>query len=434
MSYHLYPCTNSEELFQAVLQNGTDIGLHVNFGQNLFQPKPLLLFQNNALGEWFKVHLAQQKGISIGITINHSKEVLEHYLSLFFPERQEPNWVRADIISLRIFQWLRNCPEPEQYLPKALRRQETHLISNREIFELHLWGLAQKMGELFLHYDQYRKELQKSLHITNSEAYSGDMELKNPPKAEKWQQNLWHQVGQWTDLDWHGKQIEKIINQKLCPRDSIEPLYIIGSGFLNAQQLNFYHYLSQFIPVKHFWLTPTLFPLKLRQDLGQILWGSESQDPMAHRQSYEHFYNNLDKHPQTLWLENSLHSAALLSHISQIEWQTNVPMVPRKPKLLLQLIQQKLRHCYDPTPTPNIETGPNIILDPSISYFACANRRREVEVLKEQIVANLDTNPDWQLNDIAILAPDINQYQSLIHSIFQKEGLPLTCNFIDLSY
>ena len=64
--------------------------------------------------------------------------------------------------------------------------------------------------------------------------------------------------------------------------------------------------------------------------------------------------------------------------------------------------------------------------------FPCSDRRREVEVLKDQILASLDANPNWQLNDIAVLAPDINDYQVLLQSVFQS-GLPLNCNFIDLN-
>ena len=127
MSYILSPCTNSEELFQAVLQNSQPniqplglLGLQFDFAQSRFQPQPRLLFQNNALGEWFKVRLAQEKGICIGLTIGHSKQILEHYLGLFFPELPK-NWIHADLVSLQVFYLLKNSKERNKYLPTALK-------------------------------------------------------------------------------------------------------------------------------------------------------------------------------------------------------------------------------------------------------------------------------------------------------------------------
>lgn len=69
---------------------------------------------------------------------------------------------------------------------------------------------------------------------------------------------------------------------------------------------------------------------------------------------------------------------------------------------------------------------------PSISLHSCHNTRREVEVLKDQILRFLDINPDVQPADMLIMVPDPVQYASLIETIFNESvsgnetSLPVT--------
>ncbi len=456
MPYILYPCTNSEELFQAVLRNGQLSGLQLDFAHSRFEPQPRLLFQNNALGEWFKVRLAQEKGICMGLTIGHSKQILEHYLALFFPKLQI-NWGHADLVSLQVFHLLKNNEERNKYLPKVLevliqqlskqkKAKRLSQIGYQDHFdnalEQHLWKFSQQVAQLFLSYDHYRRELQEALNP--NVGYGPNEQLDKAfhdgmaVKAETWQQNLWHKIQQYQGLHWHGQLIEKVLAEKLNPfgngkqdidyQATIEPLYIIGSGFISAQQLTFYSYLSQFTDVYQYWLTPTEFPSELCNQTAQMFWGQRAYDAQQLSQAM----GNL---PKSLWLENSLHSAALLHHIPRITWQSYPQQKSNPPKSLLELVQHKLRYCTIIEPEMQSSYSPNkpIAIDNSIRYFACSNRRREVEVLKDQILASLDANPDWQLNDIAVLAPDINDYQILIQSVFQKNGVLLNYNFIDLN-
>ena len=459
MPYILRPCTNSEELFQAVLDHSPLPGLQLDFIHSKFQLQPRLLFQNNALGEWFKVRLAQEKGICIGLTIGYSEEILEHYLGLFFPEL-EPNWVHADLVSLLVFHVLQDSKERSKYLPKALwdltqqleakkyKQDKQGPQSYRDDFasavEQHLWNFAQEVAQLFLSYDQYRRELQEVLNPNNQEKPEqqqdrqsseeiGETKIQAEAKAEAWQQNLWHRVQQYQGFHWRGQSIEKILNEKLCPhRVETEPLYIIGSGFISAQQQAFYSYLSQFTQVYHFWLTPTEFPLQLCQQAAQMFWG---QSPYSEQELSE----AMGGLPQALWLENNLHSAALLHHIPDVTWQPYPQQENHSqkdpPSSLLELVQRRLRYCIQKQDEPQSDCKPTELpsSDDSIRYFACSDKRREVETLKDQILASLDANPDWQLNDVAVLAPDINDYQVLIQSVFQQSGVALNCNFIDLN-
>lgn len=52
--------------------------------------------------------------------------------------------------------------------------------------------------------------------------------------------------------------------------------------------------------------------------------------------------------------------------------------------------------------------------DDSITIHNCHTRQREVEIVQDEILANLDANKDLNPEDIIVIAPDINEY---VHSI-----------------
>ncbi|MFP8488230.1 exodeoxyribonuclease V subunit gamma [Gracilimonas sp. Q87] len=69
---------------------------------------------------------------------------------------------------------------------------------------------------------------------------------------------------------------------------------------------------------------------------------------------------------------------------------------------------------------------------PNIDLHSCHNTRREVEVLKDQILRFLDKHTDVQPADMLIMVPDPAQYASLIETIFNdsvsgnETSLPVT--------
>jgi exodeoxyribonuclease V gamma subunit len=60
----------------------------------------------------------------------------------------------------------------------------------------------------------------------------------------------------------------------------------------------------------------------------------------------------------------------------------------------------------------------NLVADDSISIHACHSRLREVQVLKNQLLAALEKHPRLELRDIVVMAPDIQLYAPFISAIF----------------
>ncbi|MTI88056.1 MAG: hypothetical protein FH748_08820 [Balneolaceae bacterium] len=67
---------------------------------------------------------------------------------------------------------------------------------------------------------------------------------------------------------------------------------------------------------------------------------------------------------------------------------------------------------------------------PSIRLHSCHNRRREVEVLKDEVLRFLDDYPQFNLQDVLVLVPDADAYASTLSTIFgqskEELALPIT--------
>ena len=63
--------------------------------------------------------------------------------------------------------------------------------------------------------------------------------------------------------------------------------------------------------------------------------------------------------------------------------------------------------------------------DRSLQVHSCHTRLREVQVLHEQLRQLLESDPDLQARDIAVLTPDIDAYAPQVHAVFGGRSLPL---------
>ncbi len=87
------------------------------------------------------------------------------------------------------------------------------------------------------------------------------------------------------------------------------------------------------------------------------------------------------------------------------------------------------------------------VLDSSLSFVSCYSAVQELMVLKDQILYWLQDNPDMELCDIVVMAPDIQEYAPIIPAIFHDiqhsiadrsarqhdSGLEIFFQFLDLA-
>lgn len=93
------------------------------------------------------------------------------------------------------------------------------------------------------------------------------------------------------------------------------------------------------------------------------------------------------------------------------------------------------------------EDDETIPLDSSLTIVSCHSAVREVMILKDQILRWLQDNPDMELRDIVVMAPDIQEYSAIIPAIFhdiqhsiadrslrhQNKAMAIFFQFLDLA-
>ncbi len=67
--------------------------------------------------------------------------------------------------------------------------------------------------------------------------------------------------------------------------------------------------------------------------------------------------------------------------------------------------------------SPSVREGP----DGTLSLHSCSGRLREVEALKDRLLALFEEDPGLRPGDVAVLCPDLEKYASLVEAVFRGE-------------
>ena len=125
-----------------------------------------------------------------------------------------------------------------------------------------------------------------------------------------------------------------------------------------------------------------------------------------------------------------------LALLLELEAQEVDAYVPSEQASLLDLINDDILELQDSTFIPRtkehlaIENPRRVIAldDDSISIHSCHSPMREVEVLRDQILAMLANDPELTPKDIVVMMPDVNAYSPYIQAVFSHRH-----HYIDFS-
>jgi exodeoxyribonuclease V gamma subunit len=252
------------------------------------------------------------------------------------------------------------------------------------------YQLAQQLSQIFDQYQIMRPDLLAAWQ-------SG--RLLYSTEVERWQKTLWHQltaqIGQqhrgalWLDVIAKlNHAAEGALSQQLPERISVFGVNTMPPLFLNYLQSLAKHcdvHLYLFNPAQTFWA-----------DLAskrQLSTGNE--------------YTG---HPLLTDLgQQGREFQEMLLEFTQFDFEPESFETITKPNNLQQLQNDILN---------NEVSGLALEKDGSISLHACHSRKREVEVLRNQLLQALENDPTLELRDIAVMAPDIQLYEPFISAVF----------------
>ena len=418
----------------------------------IFQPRgifsrPLIVVvENDYLGKWLKFKVASTSGICANIDFLSPDNAIRTIIGSV-PELKNAcdlsRFLFKDELVYLVYNKLKNmlnktisCEKDAEFslilnYIKGDEKEKQAETDNGKSFLDRLYDTAKNIGYLLYNYGQnYPNLIEK---WKNNQNYTQDAD---DDYGENWQKHLWESIylkdGRYSTFS----DILQGVRSAGLSEASLPGICIYGTAFLSVNQMNFFYEISRFAWVEHFMLDNVGLinekkgsPREYNTDNRFDLRSSLGRLPFDHLKyiykNFTDFSGNLD--------------------INLVECYKN-----NFPDTILGRLQSSIIFpCADGAPSCRDSKGtekpdsngpeipfPPIVLDKTIRFFSSTGKFREVSLLKDQILQMLDNDKSLRLTDIAIMAPDIQEYADLLETTFSKgsDGYNLPLNIIDLKY
>ena len=391
MGYHLYQ------------SNRMDCFLEEKAGSfvktDLFGPPVWFVVQNRNMAEWLKLRLTDIQGISAGFSSLFPEQAIRQFSGFFeHPWREDGSEPRTILFmdNLKIILYKK--------LEEIRKRRDLRYKLLLEFLEdeTSLYEIANVLAGLFYRYGMNCFDLAAAWEEGRSIGLGG-----SAADHEAWQRLLWQELfGPDAPYILLSRILVHIREKELPYRGPEGKVILFGSSFLGDAGLNFFSYLSRYLDVEHFLLTPSRVFLAESKSKLRDEW-----EPLTTLiQGVSDFFK--EKPPENMArevLEKEDYPETLLGNLQRSLWRNSFP------------VQRELS-LFTPADGE----------DDSLRFFSCTGAWRQVEEAKNGIISLLRDDNTLKLTDIALMAPDINEFSPYIEALFQDDNLALPYNFIDL--
>ncbi len=357
---------------------------HYFKNSDFFADNQIVVIQNDNVANWLKINLAEKHGIAMKLNFMLPEQAVRKILTYFL---DTTSLLYLDELRMLLEIQIKQLPSNHPIVTFIQKSAPSRKSRDKRIFEL-----ANQLAQLFHHYNHNAIDL--------PEAWIKDELLMKGRRRdlEKWQQELWKSI--FIDNGFKSLfQIDREI-KSLSPESALPQITIFGSAFLSAMEIRLFHYFSKFTQVTQCMFSP--LSLNKAHTLDETIrdWGKLLID------NYQFLSAKTDLSIKENYLSDDTHD--VLSIIKNTCLDVDVE----------KIYQEK-----------NIDFS-------SFKAIGCPGKRREIEVLKNQVFDLLAKDPELKLHEIGVMALDINDYRIFIESIFSKTSHHphISHNIIDLNY
>lgn len=278
-----------------------------------------------------------------------------------------------------------------------------------------LFAVAGVIADRFDQYGHFRPELIRAWHEGNSGIPAGKRgEWRS---HEDWQRKLWQVIARGIDSPHPALTLtEFAANQKARDRasDDIPHLTVIGSGTIDTLLVEV---LSMFSTTESRVGIHILLPTQ--HYLGELKAGALAALRMR-RDPEEEIPATGDMHP--LLLTMGRHAVGTFQLLGEVDegyagWTPQEGTNRREAATLLEKLQEDIRGMRAPAPFPLPEG------DRTISVHACHGARREMEVIRDEILRAFREIRDLKPDEIHVVVPSLDDYAPLAQAILGDEAL-----------
>lgn len=304
------------------------------------------------------------------------------------------------ILTWRIEGLLRDLPG-EEYQP-------LHLYLSGENGDLKRFQLARRLANIFDQYQLMRPEMLKEWECGNSTGSHA---------AEKWQMALWRRLLLQKGGESHRGKVLQDLTLRLGGKENLSGLLpkrisVVGLHTIAPILLQYLNNLARHMdihllllsPCKNYWgnvESQRAHFMRLTKNRVAQVTKEEAHHPLLIGLGRQ------GRDLQNLMLEHVNFAMDFSSYQDPFEDGKDADGT------LLHQLQKDI--LEDLVPTGNQKT---LTQDDSIQVVSCHSKMRELAVLKDYLLRLLHQNPELELREIIVMAPDIQEYVSLIPAVF----------------
>ncbi len=383
-----------------------------------FQPETVVV-QSQGMARWLKLELAASLGIAANLRFPFPRAFAhELFRALDLTVDARPSF-DPELLVWRIFQLL-----PEAATLPGFGSVARYLADGdaRKRFQL-----AGRLARLIDQYLVFRPDL-----IDAWDANSADWaERFGADPRDEWQARLWHLIGQgWANghpASWHREFLRRAQAGTLPVKRLPERVSVFGVSSLPPFHLDLFAALATVAHVHVFLLQPTEHywgdvRSRREQALLRRRTAAESAGP-PHEEGHRLVASlgRTGREMLDLLLDRDIHDEAedftdplaplVIRHSS---FAAAAPLLAHLQSAMLALRQRAVGE-------------PRRVLavaDDSIRVHSCHSAMREVEVLRDHLLAWLNDDPTLQPRDIVVMVPDLETYAPLIEAVLSLPETP----------
>ncbi len=353
----------------------------------------LVIVQNSRVRNWVQTQMVMQLGISAGFGQRAmlSRQAVERILAGFamvndcfswegeLEVASKPRILFKSDARLVVFKFL------EQQLALPTTSADTYkVVANYVNAGLpstritRLFALATSATELLYQYSTYHPEILAQWRA--GQAHNHD------EQNERWQQGIWWELfgkphAPFTMID---DVLRTLVEQQAPYSGELRKIVVVGSPFLDAGVQRLLCYMASFLELHHYSYTS----VELSED-----------EPL--NEFVEPYIGTLLEQQELLANENI---------VRHYEWR------PKTATTFLAGVQNSITFQQ---PMPPQEG------DGSLQLVGCADAQREVEVLKDKLLAAFASNATLKPHEVCVIMSDSQKYAPYIESVFSHgEKLP----------
>jgi exodeoxyribonuclease V gamma subunit len=371
--------------------------------------KEVFLIQSQGMERWLSQQLAERSQLWANFEYLFPARFFNDMTKKLELNKQQQELGREKM--LWQFESILRTLEGEVYQP--LRHYLTGVSAERKRYQL-----AQQLAYLYDQYQFMRPDWLATWERGEKVALQNPSEITD--RTQLWQAELWRELiaRQGGDgITNHGEHWKDAITElETRRRGDLEDklparISVIGINTLSPMYLAYLQALSRHIQVHFYLLNPC-----------EVFW-AESNTAVKHQLRQQSLQagqiNDVDEAPinpllgmlgqqgrdfQVLLLEQEANEIEITS-FDAVKSTGDISLLEQlQNDILFNEAGDSSFHLQDD--------------DHSLSIHACHSRLREVEVLKDQLLASFDKYPDLDLRNVVVMAPDIQTYLPYIDATF----------------